>query len=155
MCYCRANFFRAVLANELSVKCLWSFLERAVPDKQCYDSQWWDNALPKKQNGNFNFGQKFQREQIKKTSPKDWDMSVLAVAIENCQTLKFRDQNQREVVKSLQDRRNRLCHKNPAIYDSASFDQLFCDLNRHFTNLLGEEDGDSICQELTRIKKSK
>ena len=144
-----------MLANELSVKVLWKFLETAVPDKEeLLNNEWWVKALPKNRRGELNFGQRFQRDAIEKKPPKDWDMSILAFAILNHPNL-LKDV-QKDAVKKMKEKQNEHCHKFPATYDKEEFDKLFIDLDGLYTSLLGESEAQrDFCEELQKIKKSK
>ena len=147
-------FFRAVLANELSVKALWKFLEKAVPDAgKRYDNQWWISILPTNR-----FGQKFQQDAIMMKPPQEWDMSILALAILKCSPSispsMFSEEKQRQAIERLRDNRNKLCHTCPSLYDNSDIERLFIDLDGLFTDLLGES-GVGIRQELKEVRKRK
>ena len=138
-----------MLANELSVKVLWKFLETAVPDKWL-SNEWWMEELPKKKNGKLNFGKEFERDAIKMKPPKDWDMSLLALAIQNHPNLS------NDAVKNMKDKRNALSHKCRATYAKKEFDQLSIDLVDSYKSLLGESEArQDFCEDLKKVKESK
>ena len=112
-------------------------------------------ALPKNAKGELNFGQRFQRDAIKMKPPKDWDMSVLALAIQRHPNLLKGKQTESDAVKNMKDKRNDLSHKHPATYAKKEFNQLFIDLDDSYKSLLGESEARFFSKELKKIKESK
>ena len=145
--WCRADFIRAVLANELSVKVLRKFLETEVPNENDrLSNKWWTTILPTNLKG-------FQVEDIKTKQPQEWDMTVLAFAIRNCLNLV---KDKKDAVKKMKDKRNVLSHKPRAKYAKPEFNQLFIDLDKSYTSLLGESEARrDFCEELKKVKESK
>ena len=135
-----------MLANELSVEVLWKFLETEVPNENDrLSNKWWTSKLPRNLKG-------FQVKDIKTKQPQEWDMSVLAFAIQNCLNLV---QDKKDAVKKMKDKRNDLSHKRRATYAKKEFNQLFIDLDDSYKSLLGEPEARCVSKELKKIKESK
>ena len=134
---------------ELSVDVLWKFLETAVPDKdkdKRFSKKWWLDKLLEVDT--------FQRREIEKKPPREWDISVLAYAILHHPNLV--KGKQKVAVEKMRDKRNALYHKHTAIYEKKEFDQLFVDLALLYKCLLGESEARrDFCKKLTDIQKSK
>ena len=133
---------------------LWKFLETAAPkEKDWHNNQYWMSELPKTTKGKLKCAQQFQQDAIKMKPPQDWDMSVLAFAIQNHPNL-LKDVQKDDVTK-MKDKRNVQCHKNPATYEKEEFDKLFIDLDGSYKNLLGEPEARCVSKKLKKIKESK
>ena len=113
------------------------------------------SELPTNADGELNFfAQKFQKNAIKMKPPKDWDMSVLALAIQKHPNLLKGKQT--DAVKNMKDKRNALSHKFPATYKKEKYDELFIDLDDSYKSLLGESEAQRDFREkLKKIKESK
>ena len=145
-----------MLANELSVEVLHTFLDTAIPkEKDWHDNQYWMSELPKNAMGTLKFAQQFQRDAIEKKLPERWDMSILAFAIQNHPNLVEGKQEFEDAVKNMKDKRNVLSHKFPATYEKEEFDQLFIDLDGSYKSLLGEPEAQHFSEALKKIQKSK
>ena len=125
-----------------------------VSEKDRLSSQWWISVLPKNKKGDLNL-LKFQRDAIQNKQPQDWDMSVLASAIEKLPNSKsFINREQKLVVERLHISRNKLCHTFPALYSKEDFEQLFDELEDCYKNLLGDQ-AEELFQRLKDIRTRK
>ena len=132
------------------------FLETAVPGKdEWLSNEWWMRELPKNTKGKLKCAQPFQRDAIEKKPPEHWDMSILALAIQNHPNLLKGKQTESGAVKIMNDKRNVLSHKFPATYEKEEFDELFIDLDGSYKSLLGESEARRFCEDLKKIKESK
>ena len=108
------------------LKCCGSFWrQQHQKKKDWHNNQYWMSELPKTTKGKLKCAQQFQQDAIKMKPPQDWDMSVLAFAIQNHPNL-LKDVQKDDVTK-MKDKRNVQCHKNPATYEKEEFDKLFID----------------------------
>ena len=140
----------------MSVRVLRKFLETEVPNENDrLSNNWWMSELPTNADGELNFfAQPFQKNAIKMKPPKDWDMSVLALAIQkHPNLLKGKQTN---AVKNMTYKRNAISHKFPSTCEKEEFDELFIDLDDSYTSLLGESEAQrDFCEELKQIKEGK
>ena len=109
-------------------------------------NKWWTSMLPKNDGA-------FQMKAIKNKKPQEWDITVLAFAIEHHPNLA--NDNEKETVKTMKNARNHQYHKRYATYEKTEFKQLFSDLDGLYKSLLGESEAKYFCDLLKKIKESK
>ena len=143
--------------NELSVEVLWKFLVTEVPNENDrLSNKWWMDELPKYLTCKKEDKLMFQVKDIKTKPTQEWDVTVLAFAIQNClNLLKKGKQTESGAVKNMKVKRDAISHKRHAKCAKPEFNELFIDLDDSYTSLLGESEAKHFCEELKKIKESK